>query len=59
MIGPVRKAIVHLPIRLKGNLKYNSGNLLSPLGDQNKDLGAALQTRRYKPGLDKRDMNVD
>ena len=32
MIGPVRKAIVHLPVRLKGNLKYNSGNLLKSAG---------------------------
>ena len=39
---PVRKSIVDLPIRLKGNSKRISGNSLSPLGDQNKDLGADL-----------------
>ena len=39
MIGLVKKAIVDLPIRLKGN----SGNSLSPLA-QNKDLDAASQT---------------
>ena len=42
---PVKKAIVDLPIRLKGKFKthfrYNS---LSPLGVQNKDIGAALQS---------------
>ena len=37
----VEKAIVHLPIRLKGNSKRISGNSLSPLGAQNKDMGAA------------------
>ena len=40
----VKKAIVHLPIRLKGNLKRISGKLLSPLAAQNKDIGATLQT---------------
>ena len=40
----VKKAIVYLPIRMKGNSKPTSGNLLSPLGAQNKDLSAALQT---------------
>ena len=38
---PVKKAIVDLPIRLKANPKRTSGNSLSPLGAQNKDLGAA------------------
>ena len=47
MIGPVRKAIVHLPIRLRGNSKCTSGNMLSPLGGWNKDLSTALQPRRY------------
>ena len=37
---PVKKAIVDLPIRLKGS----SGNSLSPLGAKNKDIGAASQT---------------
>ena len=42
---PVKKSIVNLPIRMKGNLKRISGtsNLLSLLGSQNKDLGAASQ----------------
>ena len=34
---PVKKAIVDLPIRMTGNSKCTSGNLLSPLGAQNKD----------------------
>ena len=42
---PVKKAIVDLPIRLKGKFKthfrYNS---LSPLGVQNKDIGAARES---------------
>ena len=42
---PVKKAIVDLPIRLKGKFKthfrYNS---LSPLGFQNKDIGAARES---------------
>ena len=41
---PVKKDIVDFPVRMKGNLKRTSSNLLSPLGDQNKDLGTALQT---------------
>ena len=40
----VKKAIVDLPIRLKGNLKRISGKLLSPLGAENNDVGAASQT---------------
>ena len=39
---PVQKATVDLPIRMQGNLKCTSGNLLSPLGAQNKGFGAAL-----------------
>ena len=35
---PVKNAIVNLPIRLKGNLRRISRNLLSPWG-QNKDIG--------------------
>ena len=38
---PVKKAIVDLPIKVKGNLKRTSGNWLSPLGAQNKDIGSA------------------
>ena len=40
---PVKKATVDLPIRLKGNLKLISGNLLSPLGTQNKDFSTILK----------------
>ena len=43
---PVKKAIVNLPIRLKGNSKRIAGNSLSPLGAQNKDIAGHL------PGLD-------
>ena len=41
---PVKKAIVNLPIRLKGHAKHIFSNLLNPLGAQNKDLRAASQT---------------
>ena len=41
---PLKKAIVDLPIRMKRNEKRISSNSLSPLGAQNKDLGAACQT---------------
>ena len=34
----VKKAIVDLPIRLKENSKHISGNLLSPMGTQKKDI---------------------
>ena len=40
---PASNAIVSLPIKMKGNSKHNSGNLLSPLGAQNKDFSVALQ----------------
>ena len=40
---PVKKAKVNLPVRLKGNLKCISGNLLSPVRAQNKAFGAASQ----------------
>ena len=43
MIGPLKKAIIDLPIRLKGNLKRTSGNWFNPLGSHNKHLGAASQ----------------
>ena len=41
---PVKKAIVDLPIRMKGNLKHTSGYSLNPFGATNKDFGAASQT---------------
>ena len=41
---PVKKAIVHLPIRLKGKSKHISNNSLSPFGAQNRDIGASSQT---------------
>ena len=41
---PFKNAIVHLPIRLKGNWKLTSGKSLNPLGAQNKDPGAVSQT---------------
>ena len=41
---PVKKAIVDLRIRLKGNSKHTSGNSLSPSGAQNKDISAASKT---------------
>ena len=44
MIGLLKKVIVNLPIRLKGNSKRASGKSLGSLVTQNKDLGAALQT---------------
>ena len=40
---PFKKAIVDLPIRLKGNWKPTSSNSLSLLGAQNKDLSTASQ----------------
>ena len=43
MIGLFKKAIVELPIRLKGNTRRPSGNSLSLLAAHNKDLGAASQ----------------
>ena len=38
---PVKKAVVDLPIRMKGNSKRTSGNSLNPLEAQNKDLDAS------------------
>ena len=38
---PVKKAIVDLPIRIKGNRERTSSNSLSLLGAQNKDLDAS------------------
>ena len=46
---PVQKAIVNLPIRLEGNSKHISSNLLSPLGSQNKDLIGLLHSRYSQP----------
>ena len=43
MIGLLKKAIVDLPISMKGNSKLISGNSLSPLGAQNKDFDAVSQ----------------
>ena len=40
----VKNAMVDLPIQMKENSKRSSGNSLSPLGPQNKDIGTALQT---------------
>ena len=40
MFYHLKKAIVNLPIRIKGNSKRTSGNLVA----QNKDMGSASQT---------------
>ena len=37
----VKKAIVNLPIRLKGNSPFRRDNSLCPLGVENKDIDAA------------------
>ena len=39
---PVKKAIVNLPISMKGNLKHTSSNSSSPLGAQKMYLSTAL-----------------
>ena len=44
VIGLLKKAIVDLPIRLKGNLKRISGNSFSPLGIQDKDISTSSYT---------------
>ena len=44
MIGWVEKAIVDLPIKMKGNSKRTPGNSLSPLAAQYKNIGAAWWT---------------
>ena len=41
---PVKKAIVNLPVRLKGNSKRTPGSSLSPLGALRMDFKAAWQT---------------
>ena len=43
-VWPVKNAIVDWPIRVKGNSKHSSGNSLSLLRAQNKDLGISSQT---------------
>ena len=44
MIGLLKTiAFVDLPIKVKGNSKRSSGNSLSPLGAQNKDISATSQ----------------
>ena len=44
MIGLLKIiTIVDLPIKVKGNSKHSSGNSLSPLGAQNKDISATSQ----------------
>ena len=40
----VKKAVVDLPIRLKGNSKRSFGNSFSPFRAQKKDIGATWQT---------------
>ena len=42
-IGPVKKSVVNLPIRLKGNSKHISGSSLSPSGAQMKDVVTAVE----------------
>ena len=39
----VNKAMVNLPIKINGNSKHTSGNLLSPLGAESKDIHTASQ----------------
>jgi len=41
---PVKNLTINLPLRLKGNSKRISGNLLSLLEAQNKDIGATSKT---------------
>ena len=41
---PVKKNIIKLLIRMKGNSKRTTGNSLNPSGAQNKDLDATSQT---------------
>ena len=48
---PVKKAIVNLTIRLKGNSKRTSGNSLSPLGVLCMDFGTASQMLLTRVGL--------
>ena len=48
---PVKKATVHLPIRMKGSSRCTSVNSLGPLGAENNDLGTASQTLLTKVKL--------
>ena len=45
---PVKNANIDLPIKMKGNVKCTSGNLLSLLEAQKKDIGAANTIINYK-----------
>ena len=48
---PVTKAIVDLPISLRGNSKGAVGNSLSLMGAQNNDIGATSQTLLFEVKL--------
>ena len=41
---PVKKAIIDLPIKVKGNSKHTSIDSSGPLVAENKDIGVASQT---------------
>lgn len=41
MIGLYENAFADVPMKMKGNLDFTSGYFLSPLGAENKDIGAA------------------
>ena len=47
----VKKHFINFPIKMKGNSKCTSGNWLSPLRAQNKDIGTALQRLLTKAKL--------
>ena len=47
---PFKKVIVDLPITMKGHLKRTSGNSLSPLECQNKEVKLSLE-EAYRDGL--------
>ena len=52
MISPLKKTIINLPIRLRGNSKRTSSNSLSLVAEgSNKDLGAVSQTLLAKVRL--------
>ena len=48
---PLKKAIVDLPIRLKGNSKRTSGNSFCLLGSQKTDLGVKLRLPHAQANL--------
>ena len=53
MISPLKKTIINLPIRLKGNSKRTSSNSLSLVAEgSNKDLGAVSQMLTQTSGWD-------